>query len=135
MPGNSWGDDELRSFIARAPRLFWRGDEAEPDRDRFRTEFARVTPGIRKRVLTEVGATTSADGLAFFALQIVEDYESPKRDWLLVSADPWEYLESWIGDAVVKAYRRAAKGRKDRGDLAGIEEASNRRALERGDLE
>ena len=135
MPGNSWGDRELREFVARAPRHFWKGEEVEPDRDRFRIEFARVTPGIQKRVLSEVGATTSPEGIAFFALQIVEDFDSSKRDWLLVSADPWEYLESWIGDAVVKAYRNAVKGRADKSVLSGIEAASSRRALESGEAE
>lgn len=129
MSGNSWSDSDLREYIAAASGFFWLGTEADVERARFRAQVTRVIPGIQKRVLGEVGATTSADGIAFFASEEVERARPAKRAWLLVSSEPWEYLEQWIGDVVVRAYRAAVTS-KDKKALKGIEAASTRREIE-----
>ena len=129
MSGNSWSDSDLRAYIAAATGFFWLGTEADVERARFRAQVTRIVPGIQKRVLAEVGATTSADGIAFFASEEVEHGRAAKRAWLLVSSEPWEYLEQWIGDVVIRAYRAAVQP-KDKKALKGIAAASSRRELE-----
>ena len=135
MPGNSWGDDDLRRYVLRSGDLFWLGPEqAEDARAPFRRAVARIVPGVQRRLLEEVGATSSRSGVGLLAAQLIESSNDPRKFWLVLSTTPWEYLEEWIGDELTAVYRRAAKAkRKAQGDkktLKGIEAASSRRELE-----
>jgi hypothetical protein len=138
MSSERWSDRELRAFVMRAPRLSWGDSElAEVERRAFRAQLvAFVAPGIQSRVLSEVGSLTSLEGLAVLACELVEDgdwVDSKKRAWLLVSAEPWQYLEQWIAESVVHNYRSMVRTRsKDRKVLAGIVAASSRDAIEGG---
>jgi hypothetical protein len=129
-----WTDRELREFVLRAPRLNW-DDQLVADlaRSQFHTEaLERIVPVVQERLLAEGGVPSSADGIALLACEIVEDshYER-RREWLLVCAEPWEYLATWIADSVVKSYKTTiGKSRKDRRTLAGIAEASSRPAID-----
>jgi len=136
MSSERWNDRDLRAFVMRAPRLTWGDDElAEVDRRAFRAQLVAIAaPGIQARVLAEVGALTSPEGLAVLCCEMLEDYvDARKRDWLLVCAEPWEYLEQWVAEAVVKTYRATTRRRdKDAKVLEGIAAASSRSALEGG---
>ena len=136
MSSERWNDRDLRAFVMRAPRLTWGDDElAEVDRRAFRAQLVAIAaPGIQARVLAEVGALTSPEGLAVLCCEMLEDYvDARKRDWLLVCAEPWEYLEQWVAEAVVKTYRTTTRRRdKDAKVLEGIAAASSRSALEGG---
>jgi len=139
MPSERWSDRDLRAFVMRAPRLSWGDDElAELDRRQFRSQVvALISDGVQSRVLSEVGALTSPEGLAALTCEMLEDYVDPKkRDWLLVSAEPWQYLEKWVAESVVKTYRATVgRGLKDVKVLEGIAAASSRDALEAGEGE
>ncbi len=89
-----------------------------------------VTAGVA--MLARVGAPVSADGIAAFACDLLEDSSwDPRRDRLLMSTSPWVALEEWVGDEAILVHRRAKRVRKkDAAALAGIEEASSRPELE-----
>jgi hypothetical protein len=129
MPSERWSDSDLRDYIVRATNTFslFPDEEWDERRARFRAEVARVIPAVQSRVLAEVGALTSAAGIALFATELVEESGGP-RAWLVVCERPWEYLERWIGDGVVKAYRKARFDGDD-DELTGIGQASSRREL------
>ena len=139
MSSERWSDRDLRAFVMRAPRLSWGDNElADVDRRAFRSQLgAVIAAGIQSRVLSEVGALTSPEGLAILACEMLEDYTDPKkRDWLLVSAEPWAYLEKWVAESVITTYRAAmGRGVKDAKVLEGIAAASSRDALEAGEGE
>jgi hypothetical protein len=135
MPGYSWGDDDLRRYVLRSGDLFWLGPEqAEDAREAFRRAVTRIVPGVQKRLLEEVGATSSRSGVELLAVQLIEWSHDPRRLWLVLSTTPWDYLEEWIGDELIGVYRRAAKAQKkaqkDKRAIKGIEAASSRRELE-----
>lgn len=138
MSSERWSDRDLRAFVMRAPRLAWGDSElAEVERRAFRAQVvAFVAPGIQARVLSEVGSLTSLEGLAVLACELLEDgdwVDSRKRAWLLVSAEPWQYLEQWIAESMIHNYRATIGTRaKDRKVLAGIVAASTRDAIEGG---
>ena len=129
-----WSDRELREYVVSATNTysFFPDEEWEEKRAQFRAQVARIVPAIQSRVLAEVGATTSAEGIAMFAAEVVEHFDGP-RAWLVVSATPWNYLERWVGDEVIAAYGRAAAEHADSDELAGITAASTRRAISGGE--
>jgi hypothetical protein len=137
MSSERWSDRDLRAFVMRAPRLSWGDSElAEVDRCAFRTQLISIAaPGIQTRVLAEIGALTSADGLAALACEMLEEYvDARKRDWLLVCAEPWQYLERWVAESVVTTYRATVRRpSKDAKVLEGIAAASSRDAIEGGE--
>lgn len=139
MSSERWNDGDLRAFVVRAPRLFWGDDTlADADRRAFRTQFMTIAaPGIQSRVLAKVGARTSPEGLAALACEMLEDcVDHKKRDWLLVCAEPWGYLEQWVAGSVVKTHRATAgRASKDAKVLEGIATVSSREALESGEGE
>jgi hypothetical protein len=133
MSSERWSDRDLRAFVVRAPRLSW-GDDTLSDVQRaaFRHQVEQIiAAGVQSRVLAEVGALTSAEGIAVLACEVLEDYVEPKkRDWLLVSGEPWKYLEQWLAESITKTYRAAVKRRtQDAKVLEGIAAASSREAL------
>jgi hypothetical protein len=135
MPGNSWGDDELRRYVLDSGDLFWLGPEqAEDARAAARPNITRIVGGVQKRLLEEVGATSSHDGIVLLATRIIEGSGDPRKFWIVLSATPWEQLEEWIGDELIELYRHAAKAskkaKKDKEALKGIAAASSRRELE-----
>jgi len=138
MSSERWGDRDLRAFVVRAPRLAWGDSElAEVERRAFRAQVvAFVAPGIQARVLAEVGSLTSLEGLAALSCQLLEDgdwIDHKKRAWLLVCAEPWQYLEQWVAESVIHNYRVTIGRRsKDLKVLAGIVAASTRDAIEGG---
>jgi hypothetical protein len=138
MSSERWSERELRAFVMRAPRLNCADSElAEVERRAFRAQVvAFVAPGIQSRVLSEVGSLTSLEGIAVLTCELLEDgdwVDGKKRTWLLVSAEPWQYLEQWIAESVIHNYRAMIGGRaKDRKVLAGIAAASTRNAIEGG---
>ena len=129
-----WSDGELRRFVLNAPSLGW-GEEtlAEIARQRFGCELRhRVVPRVQERLLAKAGVPLSSEGLCLFACKLVEDSRyDRRRDWLLLCADPWEYLTEWVGDAVLRSYRSTiGRSRKDARSLEGIAAASTRRSIE-----
>jgi len=136
MPSERWSDRDLRAFVVRAPRLSWGDSElADVERRAFRAQLVAIAaPGIQARVLAEIGALTSPEGLAVLCCEMLEDYvDARKRDWLLVCAEPWAYLEQWVAESVVKNYRATIRRReKDAKVLEGIAAASSRGAIEGG---
>jgi hypothetical protein len=127
-----WSDRDLREYVVSATEVFLPDEEWQAKRAQFCAQIARIAPAIQSRVLAEVGATTSADGIALFAAEVVEHFDGP-RAWLVVSATPWDYLERWVGDEVIAAYGRAAGTTDDAAELAGITAASTRRAITDGE--
>jgi len=138
MSSERWSDRDLRAFVVRAPRLTWGDSElAEVDRRAFRAQLVAIAaPGIQARVLAGIGALTSLEGLAVLSCELLEDgdyVDSKKRAWLLVCAEPWQYLEHWVAESVVHNYRATIGRRtKDLKVLAGIVAASSRDAIEGG---
>ena len=132
MPTEFWSDRELREYVVGATEVYFPNEEWEARRAQFCAQVARIVPAIQSRVLAEVGATTSAEGIAMFAAEVVEHFDGP-RAWLVVSATPWDYLERWVGDEVIAAYGRAAGTADDSDQLAGITAASTRRAITDGE--
>jgi hypothetical protein len=138
MSSERWSDRDLRAFVVRAPRLSWGDSElAEVERRAFRAQVvAFAAPGIQTRVLAAVGSLTSLEGLAVLSCELLEDgdwIDSKKRAWLLVCAEPWQYLEQWIAESVIHNYRATIGRRtKDLKVLAGIVAASTRDAIEGG---
>ena len=135
MSGNSWSDDDLRRYVLHSGELFWLSPEQQEEkRTAARPQVARIVPGVQKRLLQDVGATSSDDGVILLATQLIEWSRDPRKFWLILSATPWDYLEDWIGDELVAVYKRAAKARKkakkDKKALKGIAAASSRRELE-----
>ena len=132
MPGNRWGDDELRRYLLRADEVRWtEPEQADERRAECVREMARVVPGLQRRLLEQTGAPTSAYGLALLACEAIERSNDARRFWLVASTTPWEYLEEWLADDLRIIYKRAAKTRKkDKKALKGIEAASSRRELE-----
>jgi hypothetical protein len=135
MSGDSWTDDELRRYVLHSGELFWLSPEQQEERrSAARPQVARIVPAVQKRLLQDVGATSSDDGVILLATQLIEWSRDPRKYWLILSETPWEYLEDWLGDELVAVYKRAAKARKkakkDKKALKGIEAASSRRELE-----
>jgi len=66
MSSERWSDRDLRAFVVRAPRLSWGDSElADVERRAFRAQLVAIAaPGIQARVLAEIGALTSPEGLA-----------------------------------------------------------------------
>lgn len=129
-----WSDGELRRFVVNAPSLSW-GEEtlAELARQRFGSELRhRVVPRVQARLLAKAGVPLSAEGVCLFAGELVEDSRyDRRRDWLLLCADPWEYLTDWVGDAVLRSYKSTiGRSRKDAPFLEGIAAASSRQSIE-----
>jgi len=129
-----WSDGELRRFVVNAPSLSW-GEEtlAELARQRFGSELRhRVVPRVQARLLAKAGVPLSAEGVCLFAGELVEDSRyDRRRDWLLLCADPWEYLTEWVGDAVLRSYKSTiGRSRKDAPFLEGIAAASSRQSIE-----
>jgi hypothetical protein len=134
MSTTRWTDRELRDFVLSAPRLDG-GEEVLADvaRARFIEELGvRVVPLVQKTVLASVGVSTSAEGVALFACDLVENSRwDSRRDWLLMCSSPWGYLAEWVAEDVVKSHRSATRrSKKDACVLDGIAEASGRRALD-----
>jgi hypothetical protein len=131
-----WSDRELREYVVSATNSFsfFPDEEWEQQRALFCAQATRIVPAIQARVLAEVGATTSPDGVAMFAAEVVEHFDGP-RAWLVLSSTPWDYLERWVGDEVIAAYRRATGEDGDDEKLAGITAASTRRAITGGEDE
>jgi hypothetical protein len=131
-----WSDRELREFVVSATNSysFSFDEEWEQQRARFREQATRIVPAIQARVLAEVGATTSPEGVAMFAAEVVEHFDGP-RAWLVLSSTPWDYLERWVGDEVIAAYRRATGDEGDDEKLAGITATSTRPAITDGETD
>lgn len=88
-------------------------------------------PALQRRLLETIGAATSPEGVAVLAAEAIDRSNDPRRWWLVASTTPWDVLEEWIGDELVKLAKRAAKRRKkDRKVLDGVTAASTRRELE-----
>ncbi|MEO7720311.1 MAG: hypothetical protein ABIS08_00170 [Pseudolysinimonas sp.] len=138
MSSERWSDRDLRAFVMRAPRLSWGDSElAEVERRAFRAQLVAIAAsGIQTRILAEVGSLTSLEGLAVLSCELLEDgdyVDSKKRAWLLVCAEPWQYLEQWVTESVVHNYRATIGRRtKDLKVLSGIVAASSRDAIEGG---
>ncbi|MES2094127.1 MAG: hypothetical protein V4531_09990 [Actinomycetota bacterium] len=134
MSTTRWTDRELREFVLGAPR---RGEGeavlADVTRARFIEELTiRVVPVVQKAVLATVGVSTSAEGVAAFACELVENSRwDSRRDWLLMCSSPWEFLAEWIALDVAKSHRSVARrSKKDARVLEGIAAASGREALD-----
>jgi hypothetical protein len=138
MSGIRWNDTRLRAFIVRAPRLSWGDDElGDVERDAFREQVALIiASGVRRRVLASVGSPVATEGIAQLACELLEEpwTDQEKRDWLLVTTEPWRYLERWVAEVII-AKHRAAFGRrsKDARVLEGIAAVSTRAELEAPD--
>ena len=135
MSGNRWSDDELRRYVLHSAELFWLSPEQQEEkRAAARPQVARIVPAVQKRLLQDVGVTSSDDGVILLATQLIEWSRDPRKFWLILSTTPWDYLEDWIGDELVAVYKRAAKARKkakkEKKALKGIAAASSRRELE-----
>lgn len=132
MSSQRWSDDDLRTYVLRAGGFFdaMTDGAAERRADCIR-EMQRIVPGLQQRLLETSGATTSPDGVAILAAEVIDRSNDPRRYWVVASTTPWEHLEEWIGDELVRLAKRAAKKRKrDRAALDGITAASTRRELE-----
>ncbi|MET4704929.1 hypothetical protein [Frigoribacterium sp. UYMn621] len=134
MSTTRWTDRELRDFVLSAPLLD--GGEkvlADVARARFIEELGiRVVPVVQKSVLATVGVSTSPEGVALFACDLVENSRwDSRRDWLLMCSSPWGFLAEWVTTDVVKSHRAATRrSKKDLRVLEGIAEASARRAID-----
>ena len=52
-------------------------------------------------------------------------YRDSVRHWLLICAEPWEYLIGWLTDELVKSYRATVgKSKSAERALKGIEKAN-----------
>lgn len=124
----TWGDDELRSFVASFNGFSFLFEDRS---DEFRAAAAvQLVPRVRSRLLESLGAPTNANGLAHVALCLVEDLDDAERDWLLVCEEPWERLALLVERRLVRAHRRTA-GKETKAALEGIATASTRRSIER----
>ncbi|MGQ7312854.1 hypothetical protein ACUOFU_14190 [Microbacterium arabinogalactanolyticum] len=137
MPEIDWSNDQLRTFLTvlRSGDAFNRGVDVDQDeRDRFLAQVQRrIVPEIRARVLAEVGATLDPCGVAAIVLEVLEDNTwGAERTWLMVTEDPWGYLTEFVAAEIRKAYRKALHRTADDKTLKGIEQASNRRAIDAG---
>ncbi|HWU29913.1 MAG TPA: hypothetical protein VN041_12605 [Microbacterium sp.] len=140
MPEIDWSNDQLRTFLTalRSGDAFNRGVDVDQDeRDRFLAQVRRrIVPEIRARVLAEVGATLDPRGVAAIVLEVLEVLEDntwgAERTWLMVTEDPWGYLTEFVAAEIRKAYRKALHRTADDKTLKGIEQASNRRAIDAG---
>ncbi|WP_309064913.1 hypothetical protein [Microbacterium sp.] len=133
MPEHIWSNDELRNFLSslRAGGLFG-GREVDDDaRERFREQaLRRVAPEVERRLLADIGTVLDPQGIAAVALEVVEDHAwGARHTWMMVTADPWEYLTELVVREIRRAYRRAVQSRGDAKKLKGIEAASTRRGI------
>lgn len=124
----TWGDDELRSFVASYHTFsFAFGEDRSAD---FREAAAsQLVPRLRARLLETLGAPTNPAGLAHVAFCVIEDLGDPERDWLLVCEQPWERLGQLVERRLVRAHRQTV-GKESKAALKGIAAASSRRSIE-----
>jgi hypothetical protein len=108
-----WSDSELRKYILSETHYEYEYDTALTNaaRDRFRAEAAvRVVPGVQARLLEEIGTVTDPNGIALVARELLIGIccDTAKRRWLLVSPEPWSYIEGWVAREITKAYKATA---------------------------
>jgi hypothetical protein len=126
-----WSDKELRSYILSETHYEYEFDKTmiTVARERFRVEaLARLVPAVQANVLGQVGALTDPEGLALVARELMIGIccDQQKRRWLMVSTQPWSYLESWLTREVVRAYRSTVgRDRSSGKPLKEIERANH----------
>jgi hypothetical protein len=131
MSTTPWSDDDLRRHVLSTGGMFAALDAAAAERTAECTrQMTRIVPAVQRRLLESTGAVTSPEGVAILAAEVIDRSPDPRRYWLVASTTPWQHLEEWVGDELVRIYKRAAKRGKDKEALAGIEAASTRRELE-----
>jgi hypothetical protein len=115
---NHWSDRTLREFVRTIheydPCCDGVNDDESAKRVRFRREVQRrLAPIVQARLLEKVGTVTDPEGIAIVADDLVSDYCSDdERRWLLVCAEPWDYLGEWIATDIAKAYKGASGARR-----------------------
>ena len=120
MTTDFWSDEQLRSFINSVRDRSY-GSEAEAeDRATFmRQAEVRIVPAVRSRVLAEVGAVTSPDGVASVAYDVLTDEAwSKRRSWLMVTTEPWALLVDAVTREICSSYRASSR-KSDKKALKG----------------
>ncbi|KZE91835.1 hypothetical protein [Microbacterium sp. TNHR37B] len=111
MDTTLWSDDQFRSFFAalRDHSCFAEPDDAQ--RDAFLVQARlRLAPEVQRRLLTDLGATTDAQGIARVAWEALEDEAwGKRRSWLLVSTEPWGVLVDLVTRQIRESYRASVR--------------------------
>lgn len=136
MTNASWRDDELRAFFSalRGGGIFSAGPD-DDERHRFiAAARLRLAPEVQRRLLTDVGAVTDADGVARAALDVLErELWGKAGTWLMVTVDPWGHLTDLVVREIRGSYRATVRVRTDRRAVKAIAEAAPHEGESEGD--